>query len=101
MAFDVAVIGAGISGLNCAALLAEDGADVVVFEAADRIGGRIRTSGAPMSGVPWDEAPPELGAQVVHGAGNPILALLGDAVLRIPRVPSALAIQGRRLVPID
>jgi monoamine oxidase len=101
MAFDVAVIGAGISGLNCAALLAGDGADVVVFEAADRIGGRIRTSGAPMSGVSWDEAPPELGAQVVHGAGNPILALLGAAVVRIPRVPSALAIQGRRLVPID
>lgn len=101
MTFDVAVIGAGISGLSCAALLAEDGADVVVFEAADRVGGRIRTSGAPMSGVPRDEAPPELGAQVVHGARNPVLALLGDAVVRIPRVPSALAIQGQRLVPID
>jgi monoamine oxidase len=101
MAFDVAVIGAGISGLSCAALLAGDGADVVVFEAADRIGGRIRTSGAATRGVPWDEAPPELGAQVVHGAGNPILAMLGDTVVRIPRVPSALAIQGGRLVPID
>lgn len=112
MTFDVAVIGAGISGLSCAALLAADGADVVVFEAAERIGGRIRTSGAstsgastsgaPASGVPWDEGPPELGAQVVHGARNPVLALLDDAaVVRIPRVPSALALQGRRLVPID
>ena len=98
MAFDVAVIGAGISGLSCAALLAGNGVDVVVFEAADRIGGRVRTSGAAAS----DEGPPELGAQVVHGAGNPILARLGDAaVVRIPRVPSALAIAGGRLVPID
>jgi monoamine oxidase len=102
MSFDVAVIGAGISGLSCAALLAGNGAEVVVFEASDRIGGRIRTSRAGASGAPWEEGPPELGAQVVHGAKNPILARLGDAaVVRIPRVPSALAIQGQRLVPID
>ena len=106
MAFDVAVIGAGISGLSCAALLAGNGADVVVFEAADRIGGRIRTSGAASgaagTGAPRDEGPPELGAQVVHGASNPVLARLGDAaVVRIPRVPSALALADGRLVPID
>ena len=38
---DIAVIGAGLSGLTCAHLLAEAGADVTVFEAAPRIGGRI------------------------------------------------------------
>ncbi len=53
-----------------------------------------------------DEGPPELGAQVVHGAGKSgprnLARALGDAaVARIPRVPSALAIAGGRLVPID
>lgn len=40
---DVAVIGAGLAGLRCAALLAEGGRDVVVLEAADVVGGRQRT----------------------------------------------------------
>lgn len=38
---DIAVIGAGLSGLTCARLLHEAGADVAVYEAAPRIGGRI------------------------------------------------------------
>jgi len=40
---DVIVIGAGLAGLRCAGLLAEDGLDVVVLEAADAVGGRQRT----------------------------------------------------------
>ncbi|OZB18741.1 MAG: amine oxidase [Rhodobacterales bacterium 34-62-10] len=38
---DIAVIGAGLSGLTCARLLSDAGAKVAVFEAASRIGGRI------------------------------------------------------------
>ncbi len=38
----VAVIGAGPSGLACAALLAQSGAAVEVFDAADRAGGLLR-----------------------------------------------------------
>ncbi|XP_037677910.1 amine oxidase [flavin-containing] A [Choloepus didactylus] len=41
--FDVVVIGGGISGLSAAKLLAEHGANVLVLEARDRVGGRTYT----------------------------------------------------------
>ena len=37
------VIGAGLAGLTCAKVLRERGAEVVVFEASDGVGGRVRT----------------------------------------------------------
>jgi phytoene dehydrogenase-like protein len=40
---DVIVIGAGLSGLRCAGLVTELGLDVVVLEASDGVGGRVRT----------------------------------------------------------
>ena len=40
---DVLVIGAGLAGLRCAGVLSAAGRDVHVWEAADEIGGRIRT----------------------------------------------------------
>lgn len=40
---DVVVVGAGLAGLRCADELAEAGCDVVVLEAEDEVGGRIRT----------------------------------------------------------
>ncbi|MDY6995731.1 MAG: FAD-dependent oxidoreductase [Actinomycetota bacterium] len=40
---DVLVIGAGLAGLRCAGVLAAAGRDVAVWEAADDIGGRVRT----------------------------------------------------------
>jgi len=40
---DVVIVGAGLAGLACARVLAGQQLDVVVLEAADRAGGRVRT----------------------------------------------------------
>src|SRR4028118_1071959 len=39
----VIVVGAGLAGLPCAKVLKERGAEVVVCEASDGVGGRVRT----------------------------------------------------------
>ena len=41
--FDLAIVGAGIAGLAAARQAIRHGLDVVVFEATDRIGGRLQT----------------------------------------------------------
>ena len=43
MDHDVVVVGAGLAGLQCARLLEQHGLDVVVLEASDGVGGRVRT----------------------------------------------------------
>jgi phytoene dehydrogenase-like protein len=40
---DVLVVGAGLAGLRCASVLAAQGRDVAVWEAAYQVGGRVRT----------------------------------------------------------
>ncbi len=40
---DVVVIGAGLAGLACAGALTGAGLDVLVLEAGDAVGGRVRT----------------------------------------------------------
>ena len=62
---DVAVVGAGVAGAYCAYRLAREGERVGVFEAEDRVGGRLWS-------YRWDQAGTtvELGGEafaVVHG----------------------------------
>ena len=64
----VAVIGGGITGLACAYFLTERGIDTVVYEASERVGGKLSTGsigGVPVelgadSFLPRDELPLEL-----------------------------------------
>ena len=68
----VAVVGAGISGLAAAHLLANQGTRVTVIEARDRIGGRIWTDRGLGTAV-------DLGATWIHGPeGNPIKKLADE-----------------------
>ncbi len=69
----VVVVGAGIAGLAAARSLQDAGRRVIVLEASDRIGGRLRTDRS--LGVPFD-----LGASWIHGTdGNPVTDLAAAA----------------------
>ncbi len=69
----VIVIGAGISGLAAAKKLKETGFNVIVLEAQEKVGGRLRTNRS--LGVAFDE-----GASWIHGIdGNPIASLAQQA----------------------
>ena len=69
----VIVIGAGISGLAAAKKLKEKGFNIIVLEAQDKVGGRLRTNRS--LGVAFDE-----GASWIHGIdGNPITTLAQQA----------------------
>ena len=57
MHHDIAIVGAGLSGLSAARLLQHAGADYVVLEAAPRTGGRIVSLGADGAPGPFDLGP--------------------------------------------
>lgn len=67
---DLVVVGAGLSGLVCARAIAAAGARVVVLEARDHPGGRIRSAllGAVAVGGPVDRAWAGTGLSAADGA---------------------------------
>ncbi|KAJ6043856.1 uncharacterized protein N7446_002054 [Penicillium canescens] len=63
----IGIIGAGLSGLRCADILLQNGAQVTILEARDRIGGRVHQSTVGSHVV-------DLGPNWIHGSGeNPIM----------------------------
>ncbi len=93
MKAEVVVIGAGVAGLACARDLAAAHVVTVVIEARDRIGGRILTLRLA------DEAPIEMGAQVVHGDRAATWSVIHDAGLSTALMSSlsdiAFHVEGR------
>ena len=71
---DVVVIGAGMAGLAAARVIAEAGRRVIVLEAQDRVGGRIRT-------IRDGDTVIELGAEFVHGRPPELWDLIAEAGL--------------------
>jgi monoamine oxidase len=69
---DVAVIGAGLAGLSAARRLHQAGADVIVVEARDRVGGRT------LSVVEDDGRLVEYGGQWVGPTQDRVLALIDE-----------------------
>lgn len=67
----VAVVGAGIAGLHCAYRLQQAGANVSVFEASSRVGGRMFSSRDPA----YDGQLFELGGELIDSNHATLMAL--------------------------
>lgn len=67
----VAVVGAGIAGLHCAYRLQQSGVEVSLYEAADRVGGRMFTARDPA----YDDQVFELGGELIDSNHSALMAL--------------------------
>ncbi|MCX4825508.1 FAD-dependent oxidoreductase [Streptomyces sp. NBC_01142] len=86
MNHDVIVVGAGLAGLAAARDLAAGGADVLVLEARERVGGRVEQTALP------DGRLVQLGGEVVGRAHTAYLALAAELGLTL--IPSYVAEPG-------
>ncbi|MGW8779834.1 flavin monoamine oxidase family protein [Streptomyces sp. NPDC055796] len=86
MNHDVIVLGAGLAGLAAARDLAAGGADVLVVEARDRVGGRVEQTRLP------DGRLVQLGGEVVGRAHTAYTALVAELGLTL--TPSYVAEPG-------
>lgn len=74
----IAVVGAGLSGLRAADLLRQGGADVHVFEAKDRVGGRVWTV------QDWNY---EAGGEWIDSDHHRLIGLIAELGLTLEKAP--------------
>lgn len=82
---DVVVIGAGLAGLSAARDLASGGADVVVLEARDRVGGRVEQVSVD------DGRPVQLGGEMIGQAHTAYLDLVEELGLTLDSTYTSVA----------
>jgi len=82
---DVIVVGAGLAGLAAARDLAGGGADVVVLEARDRVGGRVEQASVD------DGRPVQLGGEMIGQAHTAYLGLVEELGLTLDSTYTSLA----------
>ncbi|MBT0770987.1 FAD-dependent oxidoreductase [Kineosporia sp. J2-2] len=88
-AADVVVVGAGLAGLACARQLSRRGIDVVVLEASDAPGGRVRSD--VVGGFICDR-----GFQLLNPAYPEVRRVIDVGALRLQTFPAALVVAGTR-----
>ena len=82
---DVVVVGAGLAGLSAARDLALGGADVLVLEARDRVGGRVEQVSVD------DERPVQLGGEMIGQAHTAYLGLVEELGLTLDSTYTSVA----------
>jgi len=82
---DVVVVGAGLAGLSAARDLALGGADVLVLEARDRVGGRVEQVSVD------DGRPVQLGGEMIGRAHTAYLGLVEELGLTLDSTYTAVA----------
>lgn len=93
----VAVVGGGIAGLTAAHELAARGADVVVLEASDRVGGKLRLG--EIAGVQVDLGAEAILARRPEGVALAQAAGLSDDIVH-PATTESMLWNRDRLVPL-
>lgn len=96
--FDAVVVGGGPNGLMAALTFAEAGRRVLVVEAADRVGGALRTEELTLPGFRHDVGATVLPLAVASPAFRGMQLPLDDALWAHPPVPAAHPLAGEAVL---